>query len=321
LFDGPTAFDPQGYSDSFCNFAVDVNRDGRLDLVVVDFPGKETWWLENPGAAGDEWKRHEATAVTNNESPSWIDLDGDGRGALLFSNAEQRMGIARPPANPADAESAWEFSIVSEPSAPGTAQYAHGLGAGDVNGDGRIDVLVPQGWWQAPAETSTERTGGATEAWQFHRVDFGPDCAQMYAFDVDGDGDADVVSSSAHNIGVWWHEQTPDGWKRHEISKDFSQSHSLCLADINGDGLPDLVTGKRWWAHGPEGDVGADQPAVIVWFELSRTDGKVEWIAHQVDHDSGIGTQFQVVDVDGDGLLDVVTSNKKGVFLLRQRRK
>ncbi len=69
----------------------------------------------------------------------------------------------------------------------------------------------------------------------------------MYVYDFDGDGDSDVLSSSAHMIGMWWHEQTPDGWKTHDIDRSFSQTHAMCFADINGDGLPDFVTGKRWW--------------------------------------------------------------------------
>jgi hypothetical protein len=95
----------------------------------------------------------------------------------------------------------------------------------------------------------------------------------------------------------------------------------MCLADINGDGLPDFVTGKRWWAHGPTGDPGSDQPAVMYWFELKREGGKPVWTPHQFDHDSGVGTQFEVADVNGDKLLDVVTANKKGAHYFEQVRK
>jgi hypothetical protein len=161
----------------------------------------------------------------------------------------------------------------------------------------------------------------ADGSWTFHNVSFGPACAQMYAYDFDGDGDNDVLSSSAHAIGIWWHEQLGDEkWQTHEIDNSFSQTHSLCLADINDDGLLDFVTGKRWWAHGPKGDVGADQPAVMCWFELQRENGKPVWTRHQFDHDSGVGTQFEVADVNGDKLLDVVTSNKKGVYYFEQVR-
>lgn len=143
----------------------------------------------------------------------------------------------------------------------------------------------------------------------------------MYVYDFDGDGDSDVLSSAAHRVGIWWHEQLPEGkWQTHLIHDSFTQSHALCLADINSDGLPDFVTGKRWWAHGPKGDLNPDHPAVLYWFELKREGGRPTWIPHQFDHDSGVGTQFEVADVSGDGLADVVTSNKKGVFYFEQVR-
>ena len=116
--------------------------------------------------------------------------------------------------------------------------------------------------------------------------------------DFNADGDNDVLSSSAHRFGIWWHEQTPDGWKTHQIDKGFSQTHAVCLADINGDGLADFVTGKRWWAH-MGGDPGSRDPALVVWYELARKDGRPVWTKHVIDADSGVGTQFEVADLNG----------------------
>lgn len=303
-------FDPLQYSDTFCNFAADVNGDGYTDLIVVDFPGKETWWFENPGESGDRWTRHAATPVTNNESPTYLDVTGNGRPELLFADGEHRLAYAWPGEDPREL---WNLRAISASNAPGTAKFSHGLGAGDVNGDGRTDVITTGGWWEAPADD----TGGE---WNFHPADLGPNCAQMYVYDFDGDGRNDVVSSSAHDYGIWWHQQTDDGWQRHEIERSFSQTHGMCLADINGDGLPDFVTGKRWYAHGPSGDPGSDEPAVLYWFELQRDGGRPVWTPHLIDRDSGVGTQFEVVDMNGNGLLDVVISNKKGVFYFEQVR-
>lgn len=312
-------YDPHGYSHSFCNFADDLNGDGRTDLLVVDFPGQQTWWFEQPQSAEGAWKRHVLTPVTNNEGPLYLDVDGDGQRELVaaFSpdaknpdGPDRQMGVIRRSADPL---APWKIEAISAKAAPGTVKYAHGLGVGDVNRDGRNDVLVPEGWWEAP-----EKPGDTP--WQFHAAPFGQPCSNMHVYDFDGDGDNDVLSSAAHQIGIWWHEQTADGWKTHEIDRSFSQTHSLCLADINGDGLPDFVTGKRWWAHGPNGDVNPGDPAVMYWFELTRQDGKPVWIPHEFDHDSGVGTQFEEADVNGDGLLDVVTSNKKGVNYFQQVR-
>jgi hypothetical protein len=304
-------YDPTKYSPSFVNFAEDRNGDGWTDLIVVDFPGKETWWFENPQTAGGPWKQHACVPCTNNESPTYLDLDGDGQRELVFALEPGKfMAYAKPAADPAEL---WKITHISTENAPGTDRYSHGLGVGDINGDGRNDVLIPQGWWEQPAAA---RPG----PWKFHDANLGDKCAQMYVYDFDGDGDNDVLSSAAHQIGIWWHEQTADGWKTHEIGQQCSQTHGLCMADINGDGLPDFVTGKRWWAHGPKGDVNPGDPAVMYWFEFTREDGKPKWIPHQFDDDSGVGTQFEVADVNKDGLLDVVTSNKKGVNYFQQVR-
>lgn len=303
----PREFDPKGYSNSFCNFADDINGDGWDDLIVVDFPGKETWWFENPADSGGEWTRHVIVPVTNNESPSYLDVNGDGQRELLYGTGETTIALAR---RTDDANALWDVLAVSKTMAPGTNRFSHGIGAGDINGDGRNDVLVIEGWWEAPADT-------ATSPWTFHPVNFGEACSQMHVYDFDGDGDNDVLTTSAHAFGMWWHEQTDEGFTRHEISREFSQTHSLVMTDFNGDGLPDFVTGKRWWAHGGH-DPGGDEPAVVYWFELVRKDGKASWIPHMIDHDSGVGTQFEVADINGDGHDDVVMANKKGVFYLER---
>jgi hypothetical protein len=324
ILEKPNEYDPHAYSNSFQDFADDVNGDGRTDLIVVDFPGKETWWFEQPESpGGGPWKKHVATQVTNNESPQYLDVDGDGKRELVCAVApdqnatdgpDRQLALLRPTKDPA---AVWAIRAISAKGAPSTTRFSHGLGAGDINKDGRNDIVCPQGWWEAPADANQAE-------WAFHPGALGEACSQMYVFDFDGDGDNDVLSTSAHGEGMWWHEQTPDGFKKegtHEISREFSQTHATMMADINGDGLPDFITGKRFWAHGPSGDVKPNDPAVVFWFELTRKDGKPVWIAHEIDHDSGVGTQFEVADVNGDGMLDVITGNKKGVYYFEQTRK
>jgi hypothetical protein len=318
MTDQAPEYDPKGYSNAFCCFADDLNGDGWTDVLIVDFPGTPTWWFENPQASDKPWTKRTITPVTNNESPQYLDVDGDGKRELVCAfnpdkqntdGPEKQLGYAKRTSDP---NKEWELVAVSEKNIPGGNRYTHGLGVGDINKDGRLDLLNPDGWWERPAELTKS-------PWKVHPAGFGPG-ANYQIYDYDGDGDADVITTSPHGFGIWWHEQQADGsFKQHEIDKSFSQTHATALVDLNGDGLPDLITGKRWWAHA-SGDPGGEEPAVFYWFELKRENGKPTWIPHEFDHDSGVGTQFEVADVNGDKLPDIIASSKKGVHYFEQVR-
>jgi hypothetical protein len=301
------------FSNSFLNFSMDVNQDGWIDLIRVGFPGEELVWYENPKNAGGFWKEHMIYRHIGNESPALADVDGDGRPDIICNDPVKKEVIwIKSPAIKGD--TTWKVYTISHDSTLATNRYTHGLGFGHMNLDGRRDVIITKGWWETPNDPTKPD-------WIFHPADLGEDAAQMYAIDIDGDGDMDLISSSAHNYGVWWHEQIIDekgniSYKHHEISRAFSESHGLVMTDVNGDGLPDLVTGKRYFAHNGK-DPGAFEPAVLYWFELNPGRPPV-WIPHLIDDNSGIGLLPVVTDINQDGLPDIITANKKGVYVFEQ---
>ena len=315
------AFNPaKEYSTSFLNFSLDVNLDGWIDLIFVGFPGTVGFWYENPKNAEGYWKKHviSETVGIGNESPNFVDVDGDGRKDILCadSNAKQMVWLRAPTTK---GSTTWERIPISENNVPGTDKFSHGLGLGDVNKDGRKDVVIKSGWWEAPSDRTQPN-------WTFHAAELGEDCSHMHVFDVNGDGLNDVISASAHRYGIWWHEQFKDAsgstaWRNHEISKSISQTHSSVLIDINGDGNPDLLTGKRFFAHNDTNtDPGTYDAPVLVWFEF-KPGKNPSWLQHEIDNSSGAGLNFIVEDITKDGLLDIVISNKKGVYVFENKMK
>jgi putative membrane-bound dehydrogenase-like protein len=321
----PQTFHIDGYSDNFFVFPSDFNGDKWLDILVIGFPGKEAYWFENPQSSSKHWPRHLVFPNVDNESPTFADLTGDGKPELVF-HFQGQWGYAEP--NRDNPTKPWKFHAIS-PSR-GYQQFNHGLGIGDVNGDGRPDLLEKQGWWEHPADDIS------SEQWTFHAVKFADaGGAQMYAYDFDGDGDNDVITSKdAHGYGLAWFENKAENGKiafvEHPImgqSPDendygiaFSQLHALELADIDCDGVKDIITGKRFWAHQTH-DPGSLEPVVSYWFKTIREDGRVRFEPHLIDNGSGVGTQVVATDLNGDNALDIVVGNKKGTFALIQHVK
>lgn len=318
-----------GYSRNFALWTYDISGDGWQDVIVIGFPGVPCHWFENPKGKDGPWAEYEIWHSAANETPQFQDITGDGKPELIMSSeTEQMMGYLEIPA-PAQATKKWTYTQVNgEKLGPQLGhRYYHGLGLGDVNKDGRKDIVIPHGWWEQPAKLNDG-------PWTFHKHvlkgngEGNPEtAADIYVDDLDGDGDNDILMSAAHHIGVWWFENvggSPDPkFKQHLIDDTFSQTHALHYQDVNGDGVKDLITGKRFYAHGSGGDPDPKGEVVMFWYEIKKTAGKPpQFTKHKIEagSDTGIGTQFYVGDFNGDKLLDIVLSNKKGTNVLLQKR-
>ena len=306
-------------TDSMFSYVHDFNGDGWSDILVL---GRvhlhQAFWYENPQSRAGHWKKHFVFDRIKGESPPFLDADGDGKPELV-AHDEVRWGLIQPDwSNPTNA---WRFKAIT-PDAK-FHHFYHGEGIGDVNGDGRSDLILDEAWYEQPVSRDV--------LWTRHEFKFGEKGgAQMFALDVDGDGDSDIISAiDAHGWGLAWFEHVKaDGritFKKHMImgSRDeeakygvaFSQPHALALADMDGDGLQDIVVGKRRWAHGPKGDFEPMAEPVVYWFQQIREGGTARFVPHLIDRESGVGVQVSTADLNGDGRQDVLTVSKLGTFV------
>jgi hypothetical protein len=314
------------YSECFLTFAYDFNGDGWTDILVYGFPGKEAAWYENPKGREGHWQRHVVFDVLENESPGFVDVTGDGKPEMLCCS---RGYIGYAEADWKNPAAPWTFHPIT-PKSKDYQRFTHGIGCGDINGDGRIDIIEQDGWWEQPASLAGDLV------WVKHPFHFAAAAAQMLVYDVNGDGLNDVITCiHAHGYGLSWYEQARENgqitFREHVIlNKDasksacgvaFSQPHALALVDIDGDGLKDVVTGKRFWAHGKNGpDPDSNGAAVLYWFQLKRTgNGQADFIPHLVDDDSGVGTQVTAGIATNPKFPDIVVGNKKGVFVFEHQ--
>lgn len=325
-----------GYIDDFSDLPLDVDNDGFPDIVSVSWFAKKIAWWKNPGApggaragatAGATARKSASTTTAADEAASWIetpidsgfpvefaflvDLDNDGQARELLPQAGAESA---PLAWYEVVRGAWVKHVVSPRS------HGHGIGAGDVNGDGRTDILTPLGWLEAPSDPRAAGAWTHHAAWQ-EKAHLG----FLHVLDVNGDGRRDVLTTNAHDYGLFWLEQQADAtWTRHVVDDAWSQGHASTLVDLNGDDRLDLVTGKRFMAHNGK-DPGEREPLGVYWYESRRAPqgGGVEWIRHLVDYGGrlGGGMQIPIVDLDGDGDLDLVCAGKSGLFLVENLSK
>lgn len=299
------------YFDDFSTVPLDVNGDGNTDFITGGWFGNTLRWRENPGKTGEEWTTHVIAETGNVETTKGWDLDGDGTIEIVPNCPNGPLAV-------------WKLDTDTNGTGTGTFtrheissdKQGHGLGAGDITGNGRMDLVVNRGWYEAPEKPWDDE-------WVFHPdFDLGRTTSvPVLVADVNGDGLADLIAGGGHAYGFDWYEQRLDGekrtWIRHPIDPFNSQYHDLIWIDIDGDGACEVVTGKRYRAHNGN-DPGAADDAGVYYFKWNGESFSKQIIDFGPPGvGTGVGIYFDAVDLNGNGYPDIVAPGKDGLYLFR----
>ncbi|MCL2622025.1 MAG: VCBS repeat-containing protein [Planctomycetaceae bacterium] len=305
-----------GYAWDFMDMPMDVDGDGLLDIVTLSWHGESIEWLKNPGDATSAitpdkldsfWEISLVEKLGPFESGDLWDIRGNGKEEGLVPNPQ--ITLLYTVGKKEDGSTGLIRTLICD------KPMAFGSGVGDVNGDGRPDILRPNAWFEAPEDILTGK-------WIEHPLSLGgkdgatDHTPQILVLDVNKDGRNDIITSSAHGYGIFWYEQLEgkDQWKQHTIDDTWTQAHALCLADIDGCGEPELIAGKRFRAHNG-GDPEEDKPQRVHYYKNAvDADGKVTWTRYTISYDEGVGSSMAIyaVDLTGNGTLDLVMTSKSG---------
>ena len=315
------------YAPNMVTHAYDFHGNGWSDVLATEMRAMVLY--VNPQDERRRWKRYPAVPNISSEITVLEDIDGDGRPELIYVYQNTVMYAKYDPSDPSKL---WDVHQVSEPG----LGFLHGLGVGEIQGNGTKAILGPAGWWEPPAKESGQKL------WIYHPAAFGREYgpgfvggAQMYAYDVNGDGLNDVVTSlGAHAWGLAWYEQKRDSrgnisFERHMIMDNcstrnaggvtFSELHALTIGDVDGDGVPDIITGRRYWSHlDSYGDPGGYDSAVLYCYHTvrdSKAPGGARFVPELIHNRSGVGSQVAAADLNNDGAIEIITPTDRGNFI------
>jgi hypothetical protein len=283
-------------------WTIDVNHDGAPDVVTTGWIANGLWWYENPKKPGAMWQKHFITNSYDTEGGAEGDINGDGKPDVALAHYNHSGVI-------------WVDFSGATPKAHhvgGKEQDGHGIGIADIDGDGKADILTPSGWFQ--------NVDADHDKWIWHADwKLGDAGFPILGYDVNNDGKLDLIYGQGHSYGLYWLEQTGTAahrvWKRHTIDESFSQSHALKLVDLDGNGVPVLVTGKRYRGHSGN-DPGSYDPVVIYAYRIDRKTGTFTRTAISTNGTASIGTQIVAEDLDHDGDIDLATAGKLGAHFM-----
>ena len=294
------------YWDDFSTIHMDVNGDGKLDLVSGGWFGETLYWWENPGN-NNPWKQHIIDHTGHIETARAWDIDGDGIQEVI-------------PNNPGLALKYYKLNLDAQGKGTGSFEkidiaptQGHGLGFGDINGDKRGDIILNNGWLEAPKDPKGN--------WILHtEFDFKDASVPILVVDVNRDGLQDLIVGQGHGYGLDWYEQQKDAqgkrtWKKHAIDPFNSQYHTMEWEDIDGDGEPELITGKRYRAHNGD-DPGANDPFGLYYFKWNGESFTKNIISYgPVDQGKGAGIYFSIADLRNSGRKDIIVAGKDGLYI------
>ncbi|REG94377.1 FG-GAP repeat domain-containing protein [Algoriphagus antarcticus] len=288
------------YYEDFSTIPMDVNEDGKMDFVTGGWFEGTLVWKENPGD-GSEWKTHEIAKTGNIETTRGFDIDGDGILEIVPNTPRKALAYYKKTGS-----NQFEKFPVAD-------IHGHGLGFGDINGDGRGDLVISEGWLEAPSDLKTGK-------WILHPdFNLGDTSIPMIVTDVNSDGLADLIVGQAHEFGLFWMEQKKEGnqisFVKHEIDPYQSQYHTMEWVDIDNDGQNELVTGKRYRAHNGK-DPGGKDYAGLYYFKWNGESFTKNVISYgPLGEGKGSGLYFSVADLNDDGWKDIVVAGKDGLVV------